>query len=265
MRPVPLLPAHPVSFPDPRTALDEPQGLLAAGGALSPSGLLKPTRSEFFRGLNATTNRYFGGALPSEESSCRVNESYSGLMKRLRNSGCKITFDHSFSDVISACADVRTKSVGTWITPRMRDACAAHRSGMAHSVEVWQRVTWSAVYTACLGRMFSAIMFSTVGDGSKLAFYHLNQRLLDWDFTLIDCQMMNPHLQSLGVQANTVISRASGQQRPQQTRLGSWSDLGAEPNENAAARRRGLCMTADSDQEAPLDFYLRHRIPARSQ
>ena len=169
------------------------------------------------------------------------------LMKRLRNSGCKITFDHSFSDVISACADVRAKSVGTWITPRMRDAyCELHRSGMAHSVEVWQEGDLvGGLYGLSLGRMFfGESMFSTVSDGSKLAFYHLNQRLLDWDFTLIDCQMMNPHLQSLGVQAmhrdeflgllaNNDLSK---------TRLGSWSDLGAaEPNENAAAKAQGPC------------------------
>ena len=116
------------------------------------------------------------------------------------------------------------------------------------------------LYGLSLGRMFfGESMFSTVSDGSKLAFYHLNQRLLDWDFTLIDCQMMNPHLQSLGVQVmhRDEFLRLLANNDLSKTRLGSWSDLGAaEPNENAAQGAGALCMTADSDQEAPLDFYL---------
>jgi len=77
---------------------------------------------------------------------------------------------------------------------------------------------------------FGESMFSRINDGSKLAFYYLNQRLLDWNFTLIDCQMMNPHLESLGVQPmhRDKFLALLADNDLSKTRLGSWSDLGSD-------------------------------------
>ena len=233
VQPVPLLPTYPVSFPDPRTALDEPEGLLAAGGALTPEWIIEAYALGIFPWFERDDEPIFWWC-PAERGviepgKMKVTRS---LAKRLRNSGCSITFDQRFSDVISACADARAQSVGTWITPRMHEAyCELHRSGLAHSVEVWQDGDLvGGLYGLSLGQMFfGESMFSTISDGSKMAFYHLNQHLLDWDFTLIDCQMMNPHLASLGVRPmhrETFLKRLADNDLSK-TRLGSWSTFGS--------------------------------------
>jgi leucyl/phenylalanyl-tRNA--protein transferase len=110
--------------------------------------------------------------------------------------------------------------------------CELHDSGLAHSVEVWRDGDLvGGLYGLSLGQMFfGESMFSTISDGSKLAFYHLNQRLLDWNFTLIDCQMMNPHLESLGVQPmhRDEFLALLASNDLSKTRLGPWSDRGSD-------------------------------------
>ena len=169
VRPVPLLPAHPVAFPDPKTALEEPEGLLAAGGDLSPEWIVEAYALGIFPWFERDDEPIFwwspverGVIVPGQ---MRVTRS---LTKRLRNSGCAITFDQRFSDVVRAFADVRAQSVGTWITPRMQDAyCELHDSGLAHSVEVWQDGDLvGGLYGLSLGQMFfGESMFSRINDG----------------------------------------------------------------------------------------------------
>ena len=131
------------------------------------------------------------------------------LSKRIRNAGFSVSFDDCFDSVIEACARSRDASFGTWITPKMQAAyCELHRCGIAHSVEVWHAEDLvGGLYGVSLGSMFfGESMFSTQADASKIAFYHLEQRLQAWDFTLLDCQISNPHLMSMGA---TEISRES--------------------------------------------------------
>lgn len=70
-------------------------------------------------------------------------------------------------------------------------------------------------------------MFATQSDASKLAFYYLNQRLKNWGFTLLDCQMMNPHLASLGVSPmhRDEFTHLLAQSDWSKTRLGNWNNL----------------------------------------
>ena len=101
-----------------------------------------------------------------------------------------------------------------------------HRCGIAHSVEIWQsEALVGGLYGVSLGSMFfGESMFSVQPDASKIAFYHLNQRLQDWEFTLLDCQMMTSHLASLGAEpmARTDFLDLLAQNDLGQTRLGSW-------------------------------------------
>jgi leucyl/phenylalanyl-tRNA--protein transferase len=73
-------------------------------------------------------------------------------------------------------------------------------AGFAHSVEVWQNdALVGGLYGVSLGRMFfGESMFSTATDASKIAFVALARQLQAWDFALIDCQLSNPHLVSMG-------------------------------------------------------------------
>ena len=104
--------------------------------------------------------------------------------------------------MVYACAETRIRNgEGTWITPDMLTAyCALHEAGFAHSAEAWDNSELvGGIYGVSLGRaFFGESMFKRVANASKVAFCHLTQQLRQWQFQLIDCQIVNPHLQRLG-------------------------------------------------------------------
>lgn len=198
---LPWLPEHPIHFPPVDTALDDPGGLLAAGGNLSPAWLLTAYRHGIFPW-------YSGGQpvlwwspdprmvlLPDE---IRVRRS---LAKRLRNGGFHVTADTAFDAVVSACAAPRRDQPGTWITDEMRTAYGRlHELGPAHSVEVWHDDSLvGGLYGIALGPVFfGESMFSREADASKIALVALARAMAREGGRLIDCQMHTAHLASLG-------------------------------------------------------------------
>ena len=119
------------------------------------------------------------------------------LMRSLRNRGYEITFDRAFHDVMKMCA-ARSE---TWINDEfLRCYHLLHREGDAHSVEVWQEGRLvGGVYGVCLrGAFFGESMFHTERDASKVALYHLIERLRSKAFRLLEVQFMTEHLRSLG-------------------------------------------------------------------
>jgi leucyl/phenylalanyl-tRNA--protein transferase len=75
-----------------------------------------------------------------------------------------------------------------------------HELGFAHSVETWHGdALVGGVYGVSLGAaFFGESMFTLQSDGSKIALYGLLQQLDAWDYLFLDCQMMTPHVRSLG-------------------------------------------------------------------
>lgn len=200
---IPLLPVSPVGFPDPQGALEQPDGLLAAGGALDPEWLLTAYANGIFPWFDSDDDHILWWS-PSERAvlvpgTMRVTRS---LKKRINNGGFSHSFDRDFQAVIAACQQPRSRAQGTWITAKM---CAAytelHARGFAHSCEIWlDGELVGGLYGICLGRMFfGESMFSRANDASKVALFHLQSTLHEWGFMLIDCQLMNPHLETLGV------------------------------------------------------------------
>ena len=124
------------------------------------------------------------------------------LLKTLRRSVFKVTSDHDFSAVIKACASVReSQGEETWITDQLSEAfMELHEMGYAHSIECWQDgVLTGGLYGVCLGRcFFGESMFHTSRDSSKVALAHLLRMAEANAFELIDCQLPNEHLTSLG-------------------------------------------------------------------
>ena len=201
------------AFPPLEHALDDPNGLIAIGGDLSPSRLLDAYARGIFPWFNAGQPILWWSPDPravTTPGAARISRS---LAKRLRRATYRISFDAAFAAVIAACAAPGPGRVGTWITPAMHDAyCALHARGYAHSVECWHgRELVGGLYGVALGQVFfGESMFSRAPDASKVAFVNLHAWLLTWGYTLIDCQLPTAHLATLGVQP---LARAAFEQR----------------------------------------------------
>jgi leucyl/phenylalanyl-tRNA---protein transferase len=188
-------------FPPLAQALDEPDGLLAAGGDLSVRRLLSAYRRGIFPWYSPGQPILWWAPDPREvmlPSEFRLHRS---LKKSLRNRGFRFSFDTVFARVLDACAAPREHSRGTWITPEMRAAyIQLFDSGIAHSIEVWREdALVGGLYGVQLGRVFfGESMFSLERDASKCALAQLVSAGLETGLELIDCQMATHHLRSLG-------------------------------------------------------------------
>ncbi|QBJ76942.1 leucyl/phenylalanyl-tRNA--protein transferase [Aquitalea sp. USM4] len=190
-----------LAFPPVRTALAEPDGLLAAGGDLSPARLLLGYSLGIFPWFSEGEPILWWS--PSRRmvlfpERLHVRRS---LDKVLRNRPYRVTINTAFRQVIEACAAPREGAAGTWIIPPMVDAyCRLHALGAAHSFEVWMDGELAGgLYGVGLGRMFyGESMFSHRTDASKIAFVHMARHLARHGVEIIDCQMHTPHLESLG-------------------------------------------------------------------
>jgi leucyl/phenylalanyl-tRNA---protein transferase len=188
-------------FPPLDQALDEPEGLLAAGGDLSVPRLLAAYRRGIFPWYSAGQPVLWWAPDPREVLTPPEFKCSRSLAKTLRNRGFDISFDRAFGEVVTACAARRENSAGTWITPEMHAAyCDLHARGHAHSVEVRlgdQLV--GGLYGVLMGQVFfGESMFSRERDASKAALARLVERALVAGLQLIDCQLPTPHLRSLG-------------------------------------------------------------------
>lgn len=190
-----------LDFPPLEKALQEPNGLLAAGGDLSPERLIRAYRHGCFPWYQDGQPLLWWSPDPRTvlfPDELHVSRS---LAKVLRQGHFQITFDQAFDEVISACAGPRSYADGTWITSQMQLAYRElHQRGIAHSVEVRVREELvGGLYGLAMGRLFfGESMFSHASNASKAGFVHLVKHLQQWDFAMIDCQMPTPHLQGFG-------------------------------------------------------------------
>lgn len=191
----------PQLFPDVATALREPDGLLAAGGDLSSTRLL----AAYARGIFP----WFEDGQPilwwSPDPRCVLRPDALHVSRRLRQylqrSSFTLSFNRAFAAVIRACAGERRSQQGTWITADMIAAYERlHAEGWAHSVEIWDgTILAGGLYGLCIGKVFFAeSMFSHRDNASKFAMVALCRELAQRRFALLDCQVVSPHLLTLG-------------------------------------------------------------------
>jgi leucyl/phenylalanyl-tRNA--protein transferase len=198
-----LLDAAPdAPFPPARRALREPNGLLAAGGDLSPTRLLNAYRHGIFPWFNEGEPILWWCPDPRVVFDTASFHLAPRFRRTLRASGWTLRADTDLDGVMRACAKApRPGQDGTWIGPSMLDAYSElHRLGHAHSVEVYsgERMV-GGIYGVAIGRMFfGESMFSAESGGSKAALAGLCHRLAAWGWPLLDAQVENPHLMSLG-------------------------------------------------------------------
>ena len=204
-RPTLLSPDPEAPFPPASQALQVPDGLLAVGGDLSPARLLNAYRHGIFPWFSEGQPILWWTPDPRMVFRTGKPVLSSRFRRSLRSSTWEVRADTAFEQVITACAaSPRPGQDGTWIT---RDMLAAyrelHRLGHAHSVEVFaddQLV--GGIYGVAIGRMFfGESMFSAESGGSKVALAALAYLLRQWGWPLIDAQVENPHLVSLGAES----------------------------------------------------------------
>lgn len=189
------------TFPDVSLSLDEPDGLLAIGGSLSPSRLEVAYRRGIFPWYNEEQPILWWSPNPRSVLFPEQLKISKSLNKTLKQDRFEVTIDRAFPEVIEACRQSRATEPGTWITTDMRDAyCTLHQLGHAHSVECWSNGELvGGLYGVAFGRVFfGESMFSQHRDTSKVAFSLFARQLLAWGYKLIDCQVHSPHLASLG-------------------------------------------------------------------
>lgn len=193
-------------FPDPATALREPDGLLAVGGDLSPRRLLGAYASGVFPWYSDGQPLLWWSPDPRTVFATDGVHLSSRFRRGLRRCDWTVVADHAFDEVMLACATApRSGQRGTWITADMRGAYARlHALGHAHSIEVRDADGRLAggLYGVALGRMFfGESMFSARSGGSKVALAALARVLHGWGWPLLDAQVGNPHLQAMGARA----------------------------------------------------------------
>ena len=213
-------------FPPVEDALQEPNGLLAAGGDLSPTRLISAYRRGIFPWYSAGEPILWWSPSPRTvifPAHLKVSHS---LRKTLRKGDFHVTLDTQFRQVIEACAAPRREErkrrvpqvpwaqdaqerpprkpeTSTWISAEIITAyCRLHEMGVAHSVEVWkEHELIGGLYGIAIGRVFfGESMFSRATDASKVALVHLVRQLERCGYTVIDGQVSSPHLYTLGAE-----------------------------------------------------------------
>ncbi len=187
-------------FPPVEHALQEPNGLLCAGGDLSMARLLDAYRHGIFPWYSGDQPILWWSPDPRmvlKVAEFRVSRS---LAKSRRNRGYEMRVDTCFGRVLEECAAARDGG-GTWLLADMREAYSRlHDAGHAHSFETWRDGELvGGLYGVALGRMFyGESMFSRATDASKVALAALVDELRARGWPLIDCQVHTPLLESLG-------------------------------------------------------------------
>jgi len=200
-------------FPPVEKALSAPNGLLCAGGDLTPERLIDAYSHGIFPWFSEGDPILWWSPDPRMvlfPEELRVSHS---LRKRLAHHDYETRFDSAFAEVIGHCAEPREGQSGTWIVPEMIAAYRAlHELGFVHSVESWREGELvGGLYGMALGKVFfGESMFARAPDASKVALVALVERLKADGFRLIDCQQATAHLASMGARE---IPRAEFAQR----------------------------------------------------
>jgi leucyl/phenylalanyl-tRNA--protein transferase len=190
-------------FPPLNSALDEPNGLLAAGGDLSPGRLLAAYAAGVFPWFSDNDPIMWWSPDPRmvlypERVNCSRR-----LARTIASGRFTFTLDQDFQQVIQACAEPREHQAGTWITESMiRAYRQLHVLGHAHSLEVREKgVLVAGIYGIAIGRVFfGESMFHRRSNASKIALVWLCQLLQHNQFGLLDCQVESGHLGRMGAE-----------------------------------------------------------------
>lgn len=186
-----------IAFPSYENATNN--GVLALGGDLSEKRLIHAYKNGIFPWFSEGEPIVW--YCPAERmvlypEELKVSKSMRQVLKK---NTYLISENTAFEEVIFNCKNIeRNDGLGTWITNEMVQAyLKLHNMGIAKSIEVWQGDELvGGLYGVEVGSVFCGeSMFSKISNASKLAFIHL---VREGGYKLIDCQVHNAHLESLG-------------------------------------------------------------------
>lgn len=187
-------------FPDVKTALIEPDGLLAVSEKLSPELVLSAYKQGIFPWYSDDQPVLWWSPNPRfilYPENFHVSRSFKRTLKK---QPFEIRTNTAFKDVMLACAAPRQDDAGTWITDKMLETyCQLHETGFAHSIECWHKGKLvGGMYGLVLGDMFfGESMFSTMTNASKVAIHHVCTTIKPY---FLDAQVQSNHLESLGAE-----------------------------------------------------------------
>ncbi len=197
--------SHKIEFPPYEDA--SPEGIIAIGGDLAPDRLMHAYERGIFPWYSEEYPILWH--CPPERmvlfpEDLKISKSMKQVLKKGRFT---VTENLAFEEVIHHCKHIQRNQEegleGTWITNDMERAyLRLHRLGHARSLEVWclndaqEPELVGGLYGVEVGNIFCGeSMFSKVSNASKVAFIHL---VRSNKYKLIDCQVYNDHLASLG-------------------------------------------------------------------
>lgn len=186
----------------PRPELAEEDGLLGVGGDLSPERLINAYANGIFPWYSDEQPILWWSPNPRLVLFPKDFKRNKSLRKIVEKGVFNVRFDSNFETVIRNCAKIkRDDQDSSWITEEMIEAyIKLHELGYAHSVETYyENELVGGLYGVSIGKaFFGESMFHYKTDASKVALWHLVDRLLEWDFDIIDAQQETNHLKSLG-------------------------------------------------------------------
>lgn len=187
-------------FPEPESS--ERHGLVALGGDLSTERLLLAYKKGIFPWFSDDEPILWWSPLQRMILFFDELKISKSMRQVIRNGNYRVTFNTAFKEVISNCQKMpRSGQDGTWITSDMEEAYVElHRLGYAKSVEVWEDDELiGGLYGIDMNPIFCGeSMFSKRSNASKIAFFALAAHLQSQNYSLLDCQVYNDHLASLG-------------------------------------------------------------------
>ncbi|KOE82640.1 leucyl/phenylalanyl-tRNA--protein transferase [Vibrio alginolyticus] len=197
---LPQLELDDFSFPSPYEALQEPNGLLAFGGDLQPQRIYSAYRQGIFPWYGPGEPILWWSPSPRAVFDPKSFTPARSVKKFQKKHNYKISINHATQDIITQCAKLRPADQ-TWLNSDMRKSyLELSKLGLCHSVEVWDDSELiGGLYGIQVGRLFCGeSMFSIKTNASKIALWYFCQHFQLHGGQLIDCQVMNPHLLSLG-------------------------------------------------------------------
>ncbi|WP_286235567.1 leucyl/phenylalanyl-tRNA--protein transferase [Thalassotalea sediminis] len=190
-----------LSFPPPDKALQDPNGLLAIGGDLTPERIKSAYQAGIFPWFSEQDPILWWSPDPRAIiflEQLKINRT---LRKFIKKCPYTVSLNHAFEEVIDYCADAPFRNEETWIVDDMKQGyIELHKQGYAHSIEVWyEDELVGGLYGVAIGGFFSGeSMFYTKSNASKIALVSLAQLLQTQQIPFIDCQLLNPFLADMG-------------------------------------------------------------------